>query len=73
MAISIIYTINNTAYYYKGFTDQFKDLKYRNTNLSSLRLFNPFIFIKNNNNNDMKKDKEEGDDNAEKDKENSQK
>ena len=77
MAISIIYTINNTVYYYKGFTDQFnKDLNYRNNSMSSSlsRLFNPFIFIINNNNNDMKKDKEEGDDNAEKkDKENSQK
>ena len=77
MAISIIYTINNTVYYYKGFTDQFnKDLNYRNNSMSSSlsRLFNPFIFIINNNNNEMKKDKEEGDDNAEKkDKENSQK
>jgi hypothetical protein len=77
MAISIIYTINNTVYYYKGFTDQFnKDLNYRNNSMSSSlsSLFNPFIFIINNNNNDMKKDKEEGDDNAEKkDKENSQK
>ena len=61
MAISIIYTINNTVYYYKGFIDQFnKVLNYRNnslSSLSSLRLSNPFIFIINNKN-DIKKDKE---------------
>ena len=77
MAISIIYTINNTVYYYKGFTDQFnKDLNYRNNSLSSSlssKLPIPFIFIINNDNKDIKKDKERGDDNREKDKENSQK
>jgi len=70
MAISIIYTINNTVYYYKGFIDQFnKVLNYRNnslSSLSSLRLSNPFIFIINNKN-DIKKDKEGGDDNTKKD------
>ena len=64
MAISIIYTINNTAYYYKGFTDQFnKDLNYRNNGLSSSsssKLPRPFIFIINNDNKDIKKDKERG-------------
>jgi hypothetical protein len=63
MAISIIYTINNTAYYYKGFTDQFnKDLNYRNNSLSSSlssKLPIPFIFIINNDNKDIKNIKRE--------------
>jgi hypothetical protein len=59
MAISIIYTINNSVYYYTGFTDQFnKDLNYYRIDVSGNRPSHPFIFLINK---DIEKDKDDDD------------
>ena len=56
MVISIIYTINNTVYYYKGFIDRFnKDVNYK-INTSGNIPSHPFIFIVNK---DIEKDKDD--------------
>ena len=57
IAISIINTINNQVYYYKGFIDHFKDIHYHKFNVSN-RPSVPFIFIVNK---DIKKDKDDDD------------
>jgi len=57
IAISIINTINNQIYYYKGFIDHFKDINHHKFNVSN-RPSVPFIFIVNK---DIKKDKDDDD------------
>ena len=70
IAISIINTINNQIYYYKGYIDQFnKDLNYYKSNVS-VRPSRPLIFIvnkdseidKDDDNNINKKGKDNPDD-----------